>query len=82
MRLLADQEHIPLESNQPVYLMKALFSFGIISREDFDVLREGMHFRNLIAHGYQSPGVTEDMTVKLLAKVEKFLQTELEPASA
>ena len=82
MRLLADQERIPLESNHPVYLMKALFSLGIISREDFDVLREGMHFRSLIAHGYRSPGATGDVTVKLLDKVEEFLQTELEPASA
>ena len=82
MRLLADQEHVPLESNHPEYLMKALFSLGIINREDYNVLREGMHFRNLIAHGYRSPGETGDMTVKLLTKVEEFLQTELEPASA
>lgn len=74
MRLLAKQQSIELESNSPVFVMKTLFSQGVLSRDDYELLQEAMQFRNSLAHGYWSVEPEQDYASKLVNKVEEFIQ--------
>lgn len=74
MRLLAEQQGIELKGNSPVFVMKTLFSLGVLSRDDYELLQEAMQFRNSLAHGYRPVEPEQDYASKLVNKVEEFLQ--------
>lgn len=74
MRLLAEQKGIELEDKQPAYIIKALYVYGVISREDYDLLQRGMYYRNLIAHGYKAPIVDSNLLRNLISKLDEFLK--------
>ena len=76
MRLVARQQSISLGSvqrNTPFFLMKKLFSLGLLSREDYDVFAEGIQLRNLIIHGYQASGPTRGEVQALITSAEHLL---------
>ena len=76
MRLIAKHHAIGLGSAQrniPSFLVKKLFSLGYVSREDYDVLADGVRMRNLIIHGYHSSGPTQEEVRKLVDSVEHLL---------
>jgi len=76
MRLIAKQHRVSLGSvqrNAPSFLVTKLYALGLLSREDYDVLSEGVQMRNLIVHGYRSSGPTQDEVRKLVDSVERLL---------
>lgn len=75
MRLLAKHQSIELERDSPVFVLKTLFSLGVISRDDYELLQESMQFRNALAHGYRPIEPEQDYASKLVNKVEEFLQS-------
>ncbi len=76
MRLVAGQNKINLgnaQRNSPSFLAKKLFSLGLLSRADYDVLSESIPLRNLIIHGYRATGPTREEVHALIASVERLL---------
>lgn len=82
LRLLAERHSVMLESNQPLYVLKKLYSLGIISREDYLLLNEAMRSKNLISHGFRSPDLQDGFTRRLVGKVEELLQMDVEQSAA
>lgn len=78
MRLLARREAIALERDQPTLMLTKLYSLGLVSREEYDLFGKGLHFRNLIVHGYRSPGSNEDVAGKMIDKVAELLKVGVE----
>lgn len=76
LRLVAKKKGVQLESDHPMFIIKKLFSLGILSREDYDLFYEGMHLRNVIAHGYRSPRLNGNLVGKLTKKVEALLDID------
>lgn len=76
LRLIAKRKGVQLENNQPVFIIKKLFSLGILNREDYDLLIEGMRLRNVIAHGYRTPSMDRGLVAKLTKRVEALLDID------
>lgn len=76
LRLIAKRKGVQLESEQPLFIIKKLFSLGILSREDYDLLTEGLQQRNVIAHGYRSANLNGSLVPKLTKKVEALLDID------
>jgi uncharacterized protein YutE (UPF0331/DUF86 family) len=72
LRLIVKRQGIAI-GRQPLLLIKELYSLGILSREDYELLQEGMRFRNLIVHGFQSTEPTSELVRELIRIVEKLL---------
>jgi hypothetical protein len=51
MREVARREAIPLDAETPQFLVKTLYTNGILSREEYDRLQQGLGLRTSIAHG-------------------------------
>ncbi len=53
LRRLAQEENILLPQDNLMYLVKSLFSQGLLDKEQYQILQEGLEARNTIIHGYQ-----------------------------
>ena len=53
LRLLASAEGVDLRRPDAAYLLKQLALEGVVSREDYDVLRRSLRARNAVAHGFR-----------------------------
>jgi len=53
LRKLAQEENILLQQNSLMYVVKSLFSQGLLDKEQYQTLQEGMEARNTIVHGYK-----------------------------
>jgi hypothetical protein len=54
LRLLAIRENVELESYAPAYVLKCLYSLGLLGREQYQTLDRATHQRNQAAHGFRS----------------------------
>jgi len=61
LRLLANRENVELESYAPEYVLKRLYSLGLLGREHYQTLDRAMHKRNQAAHGFQASVEPEDL---------------------
>jgi uncharacterized protein YutE (UPF0331/DUF86 family) len=76
LRLVAKKKGVQLESDQPMFIIKKLFSLGILSREDYELFYEGMRLRNVIVHGYRPPKLNGNLAGKLTKTVEALLDID------
>ncbi len=53
LRRLAQEENILLQQDNLMYLVKSLFSQGLLDKEQYQILQEGLEARNTIVHGYK-----------------------------
>jgi hypothetical protein len=53
LRYIADEETIPAHQNNPIQIVKSLFSYGILDKDQYQSLQEGLQARNMIVHGYK-----------------------------
>ena len=70
LRLLAQKEEIPLRGYAPLYLLKQLVTYAVISKEEYDSLLRIMKVRNALAHGFK----TEEFDPKLLQELIEMIQ--------
>lgn len=75
LRLVAEQQNVALENNQPAYVIKKLYSLGILSHEDYEALQQGYRARSIIVHGFRLPEPEPSLAETLTSKVEELLQT-------
>ena len=62
-------------------MTKHLYSLGILSRADYELLREAFGLRSLIVHGYSSPAGQGRFIGELASKVEELLTLTKDPAA-
>jgi hypothetical protein len=82
LRLLAKQKNIPLENGQPGFIVKKLFSLGLLSWDDYQLMQESLRFRDLLVHGYRSPEPKAAVIGKLMHKIAELLQPGPEYSAA
>ena len=56
-----------------LYVIKQLFSLGIISRRDYRFLEAALRRRNRIAHGFRSFEPEGSVVTTLVDKIEELL---------
>jgi hypothetical protein len=76
LRLMAARHEVALKHAHPGYLVKMLFSFGVLDRQEYDFLMVAVRVRNMIIHGYQLPMPARDVTDELVETVRGFLRRE------
>ncbi|RDU37297.1 hypothetical protein DRW41_05440 [Neobacillus piezotolerans] len=59
-------ESVKTEYNNPLQMIKNLYTFGLISREEYDYLQNQFKLRNLVVHGYKAPNLNEQVTKRLI----------------
>ena len=52
LRHISEREGVYVGRRGPSYLIKHLYSLGLLSREVYDVLDEGLRLRNSLIHGF------------------------------
>ena len=78
MRTAARRESLDIRDGSPSFVLRSLFSDGVISREDFDRVRRGLPERNRLVHGL-APDRLEPEDVRFLIEFAGRLHRE-EPA--
>jgi uncharacterized protein YutE (UPF0331/DUF86 family) len=53
LRAIAAEEDIPVAQNNPRQLTKSLFTYGVLDKEQFEILQLGFQARNTVVHGYK-----------------------------
>src|SRR6185436_10801078 len=53
LRTIADEEAIPVTPNNPMQLTKSLFTYGVLDKEQYQILQHGLQARNIVVHGYK-----------------------------
>jgi REase_AHJR-like protein len=73
MREAARRRTIPLETNDPQFVLKTLYSEGVLSRSDYDQLQEAWRIRNAVAHGLELSERRPQVPRFLVDVVERLL---------
>jgi uncharacterized protein YutE (UPF0331/DUF86 family) len=50
-------ENIISEDNNPIKIIKNLYTFGLISRDEYELLHTHSKLRNLVVHGFKAPNL-------------------------
>lgn len=69
--LLEDKKK--LTSKMPLVLIKTLFSFGLLTRTDYDSLEKLFMIRNQIVHGYKVKDLDKKSVERLITITEKLM---------
>ena len=80
LRLLASREKVELESPEPGYMTKRLYTLGLLGRDQYRILDEAVRLRNQAAHGFQVSVTQQDLAN--VAAIARELLTELESKAA
>jgi hypothetical protein len=74
LRLIAEQQNIVLEDDQPAFVIKKLYSLGVLGQEDYEVLSKGLRARNIIAHGFRLPEPEPRLAETLIRNIDLMLR--------
>ncbi len=75
LRSIAKQEKVRLQSEPPAYIVKQLYSLGLLDKEDYDALEDAVPLRNAIVHGFQPKQLGTTQVTHLLKTVRKLIQS-------
>ena len=75
LRLVAEQEFGILQRFDPPYLIKQLATEGVISRTEYQLLRNSYSLRSAIAHGFKTTQLSSNILNELIKMTEQLLQT-------
>lgn len=73
-RQLILEEKKRLSNKMPLVLIKSLFSFGYLTRTDYEGLEKLFHIRNQIVHGYKSNELDKKAIDRLIKITEKLFK--------
>jgi hypothetical protein len=77
MRRAARQAGIKIKTTSPRFLIRSLYSQGLLSREEFDRLDETIHYRSGAVHGMSVPGLTAAVPAYVIEVARRLLEREL-----
>lgn len=75
LRLLAEREELSLQRFDPAYLLKQLVTEGIISKAEYDLLRNTSSLRDVIAHGFKAAQLTPSSVYELINVTDRLLRS-------
>ncbi|MBC7973158.1 MAG: DUF86 domain-containing protein [Verrucomicrobia bacterium] len=75
LRLLAEREKLSLQRFDSAYLLKYLVTEGVISKAEYDLLRNSSSLRNAIAHGFRATQLTSSSVYELINVTERLLRS-------
>jgi len=70
--LLEDKKN--LSNKMPLVLIKTLFSFGYVTRTDYEYLNKLFQIRNQVVHGYKTNELDKKSVEKLISITENLLK--------
>jgi hypothetical protein len=74
LRLLAEKEHLDLEREDAVYLLRLLVTRAVITREQYERLWEALELRNAVAHGLKPPHLDTTKIAALCKLIAELLR--------
>ena len=82
LRQVVEEHDVELDRPQPITLIRQSTWLGLIDQQEHEWLRQALRYRNLVAHGFQAPGISNSFIEKLIVQVEKLHKAPLDPAAA
>lgn len=73
MRHAVRVEGIELENGSPSFLLRALYSRGIIAKKEFERLNEAAMLRNAVVHGMVPPAISPSVSQEVVAVARRLL---------
>lgn len=77
LRHTAQSEQLDITQENPNYLLKNLFAYGLLSKEQLQILQDSLRARNVIAHGYRSQEQLFGLLDKLLHVADQLSNTKM-----
>ena len=77
LRLIAKENHVRLREPSPAYIVKELFAIGLLDRDQYDMLQEGVRDRNTLVHGYKNGDVDREGIRRLVESTQALLETKV-----
>jgi hypothetical protein len=72
LRYIADAEAIPVTQHNPSQVTKSLFTYGVLDKEQYQALQDGLQARNMVVHGYKERQSLADTVGKLLRVADQL----------
>jgi len=82
MRQVASSVELYLPRTTPAELIRTLYGNGVLTRVEFELLRDSFRVRTEIVHGLISPEVNPDLVRGIVEVIRRLLTGKPEPASA
>lgn len=76
LRRTAQTEKIDLMQDTPPYLVKSLFTYGLLNQEQYQTLQKGLQTRNLLVHGYKTKQSFAQLLNDLLSIADQLVKHE------
>jgi REase_AHJR-like protein len=73
LRYIADEEAIPIAKSNPNQLLKSLFMYGLLDKEQYQTLQTGLQARNTAVHGYKEQGPLANALNDLLQVADQLM---------
>ena len=77
LRRDAQTKAVPLEQaeqNNPLHLIKSLFAYGLLDREQYQILKSGIQAQQTIVHGYKEKQSVPELLNRLLGVAEQLVE--------
>ncbi len=76
MRRIAQQEKVSFEKQQSAYIVKKLFSLGLLDKSQYSVIQGCVELRNAVVHGYGISRLEFDRVRKLIEVTKQILSPQ------
>jgi uncharacterized protein YutE (UPF0331/DUF86 family) len=73
MRKVCSNCELYMPKTTPTELIRTLYGNGILSREEFDLLRDGYRLRSEVVHGLVSPPVDQSVVMGIIVTIRRLL---------
>lgn len=74
MRRAARASGLELQNISPLFLLRTLYSNGLLEREELDRLNSYLRFRNAVVHGLETPRIDAVPTLYVVSAARKLLE--------
>ena len=74
LRRIAQEEDIPIDKNNVALLLKSLLTYGLLDREQYQILQDGFQARNIIVHGYTGRQFDKELLERLLDVADQLVE--------
>ncbi|MEZ4860317.1 MAG: hypothetical protein R3C14_03390 [Caldilineaceae bacterium] len=76
LRNRVESEHLDLAQDTSPYLLKSLFTYGLLNQEQYQILQTALQTRNLMIHGYKAKIPFSALLNDLLSVADQLITDE------
>jgi hypothetical protein len=77
LRAIADEEAIPVAQHNPSQLTKSLFTYGVLDKEQYQILQQGLQARNTVVHGYKEQRSLASTLEQVLNVADQLIRRDI-----